>query len=160
MDIPTMKREWNVNTIVTTLTLILMIFGGGGAWSSVNSRLDDNAQEINENKITLKDNKEKYDTDFGRIGQRFAELELKMGEIPLLKQQQAQTEANLNNINQRMDRQFTDMNNSVKEARDGINKVATQVEVLTQILQRMEVSSRASNLQRQSRAGSESLAPN
>lgn len=131
------KKE-NVSTVLAILALIGIIAGGGAAWSDVKSALADvEAWQVKHESFHEERGTEARIQE-GKNAQRFAEMDVKLQEIPLLKQQQAQTDANLNNVNIRMDKQYSDLNNNIKETRDGVNKLATQVEVLTQILRRME----------------------
>lgn len=109
MQTPKFRFEWNLNSIITTLTLIGLIAGGGAAWSDVTSRLLSTGKRLDTMEVTQSIHAEK------------------LQELPLLKQQMGA-----------FDRQFYDINSSAKETREVMNRVATQVEVMSQIMRRLE----------------------
>lgn len=109
MQTPKFRFEWNLNSIITTLTLIGLIAGGGAAWSDVTSRLSTTGKRLDTMEVAQSIHAEK------------------LQELPLLKQQMGA-----------FDRQFYDINSSAKETREVMNRVATQVEVMSQIMRRLE----------------------
>lgn len=113
MQGPKFKFEWNINTIVTLLTLLGIVAGGGAAWSDVKSTLAAQQRDIDAYVIVQ------------------SNQGVTLQEVPLLKQQIVQIE-----------RQFYDISLSAKETREVMNKVATQVEVMSQIMRRIEEAQR------------------
>lgn len=134
MQTPKYIAGWNINTILAVLALISLIAGGGKAYSDINAAIGTINKWIAKNETDDSMNA-------GRLAQKLSDQDMKLSEIPLIKQQQLQTEQNIGLINQRMDRSFVEMNSNFKEMRDVVNKMSTQMEVQGQILRRLEAQS-------------------
>lgn len=120
MERPTYESKWNPNTIISTISLVLMIAGGGAAYATMQG--------------DMKEQRDKIDAQ----EKRMTKIEDKVQEMPLISVRVDNLASNVSAINNRMDSQFNDINANIRDMRELMNKLVTQSEVQSQILRRVE----------------------
>lgn len=124
VDTPKFKNEFNVNTIVTVVGFLITLAGGVTMFNRVDFRVDEHSRKITSIEASIEGLR-----TVGRANEM---------NISNLSTRMVQVESGMKSVMERIDRYLADNDRTLQNMVREVGVVSTQVEVLKQVLARME----------------------